>query len=98
MTSVSVGSLLDDHLWHDVKIERSERMVNLTVDRVEVSREVDGVFRKLDLNAKVRVIGEEAGWGKWRKLGDAGGGDNLLWRGAKRDGGLGGVRRGKLGD
>ncbi|XP_043205500.1 neurexin-4-like [Amphibalanus amphitrite] len=57
MTTLSVGSLLDDHLWHDVKVERTERMVNLSVDRVEVAREVNGVFRKLDLNAKFYLGG-----------------------------------------
>ncbi|XP_037077465.1 LOW QUALITY PROTEIN: neurexin-4-like [Pollicipes pollicipes] len=57
MTTLSVGSLLDDHLWHDVRIERTERMVNLTVDRVEVAREVNGVFRKLDLNDKLYLGG-----------------------------------------
>ena len=65
MTTLSVGSLLDDHLWHDVKVERHERMVNLSVDRVEVAREVNGVFRQLDLNAKVR---EGSAWGSLETL------------------------------
>ena len=68
MTTLSVGSLLDDHLWHDVKVERHERMVNLSVDRVEVAREVNGVFRQLDLNAKVTEEGSARGsLGSWER-------------------------------
>ncbi|XP_076880731.1 contactin-associated protein-like 5 [Brachyhypopomus gauderio] len=32
-TSVMSGSLLDDHLWHSVHIERFNKQVNFTVDR-----------------------------------------------------------------
>ncbi|KAI4884192.1 hypothetical protein NFI96_005513 [Prochilodus magdalenae] len=32
-TSVLLGSLLDDHLWHSVLIERFNKQVNFTVDR-----------------------------------------------------------------
>ncbi|XP_043229455.1 neurexin-4-like [Amphibalanus amphitrite] len=56
-TSLSVGSLLDDHLWHDVSIERHERDVSLTVDRVRVTTEISGEFRRLDLNSKFYLGG-----------------------------------------
>ena len=32
-TSVMTGSLLDDHHWHAVVIERQGRSINLTLDR-----------------------------------------------------------------
>ena len=53
MTSLSVGSLLDDHQWHDVSVSRHERALSLTVDRVRVQTEIGGEFRRLDLNDKV---------------------------------------------
>ncbi|XP_037092008.1 neurexin-4-like [Pollicipes pollicipes] len=57
LTSLSVGSLLDDHLWHDVAIERRERALSLTVDRVRVSTEVSGDFRRLDLTSQLYLGG-----------------------------------------
>nr|UEK51597.1 neurexin IV-like protein [Parasacculina yatsui] len=56
-TSLSVGSLLDDNLWHDVIIDRDRRQLSLTVDRVNISTLISGDFRKLDLNNKLYVGG-----------------------------------------
>lgn len=53
-SSLSVGSLLDDHLWHDVAVHREKSNLTLSVDRVRVFSEIQGVFHRLDLNDKVR--------------------------------------------
>ena len=42
MTSMSVGSLLDDNLWHDVFIFRKRREVVFTVDRVMIREKIKG--------------------------------------------------------
>lgn len=56
-TSLSVGSLLDDNMWHDVSIDRDQRQLNFTVDRVQISTTISGDYRKLDLNNKLYVGG-----------------------------------------
>lgn len=50
MSSFSVGSLLDDNVWHDVVISRNRRDILLSVDRVVVDGKIKGDFDKLDLN------------------------------------------------
>lgn len=52
-TSLSVGSLLDDNMWHDVQIFRNRRDISFSVDRVVVKGRVKGDFHRLDLNRAV---------------------------------------------
>ncbi|CAM6031990.1 unnamed protein product, partial [Sphagnum compactum] len=49
-TTLSVGSLLDDNIWHDVIISRNRRDIIFSVDRVVVSGRVKGEFDRLNLN------------------------------------------------
>jgi len=53
MTSLSVGSLLDDNLWHDVLISRNRKDIWFSVDRVYVKGRIKGEFHRLDLNREV---------------------------------------------
>lgn len=53
MTSLSVGSLLDDNIWHDVVISRNRRDIVFSVDRVMIQSRIKGEFSKLDLNRAV---------------------------------------------
>ncbi|XP_038122350.1 neurexin-4 isoform X1 [Culex quinquefasciatus] len=57
MTSLSVGSLLDDNIWHDVVISRNRRDIMFSVDRVIVEKRIKGVFDKLNLNRAFYVGG-----------------------------------------
>lgn len=57
LTSLSVGSLLDDNLWHDVRIVRNRRDLVFTVDRVMVREKVKGDYAQLDLNRDLYVGG-----------------------------------------
>nr|CAD7587711.1 unnamed protein product [Timema genevievae] len=50
MTSLSVGSLLDDNIWHDVVISRNRRDIVFSVDRVVIRGRVKGEFYRLNLN------------------------------------------------
>ncbi|XP_046386690.1 neurexin-4 isoform X1 [Ischnura elegans] len=50
MTSLSVGSLLDDNVWHDVVISRNRREIVFSVDRVMIQGKVKGEFARLNLN------------------------------------------------
>lgn len=52
-TSLSVGSLLDDNIWHDVVISRNYRDILFSVDRVVVQGRIKGEFGKLNLNRGV---------------------------------------------
>lgn len=56
MTTLSVGSLLDDNVWHDVILSRIRRDIVLSVDRVVVQGRVKGEFSKLNLNRAVSFI------------------------------------------
>ncbi|XP_049770774.1 neurexin-4 isoform X2 [Schistocerca cancellata] len=56
-TSLSVGSLLDDNLWHDVVISRKLRDIIFSVDRVEIRGRVKGEFLRLDLNRELFIGG-----------------------------------------
>ncbi|KAK3540829.1 hypothetical protein QTP86_002363 [Hemibagrus guttatus] len=49
-TSVSSGSLLDDHHWHSVVIERYRRNVNFTLDLHTQHFRTNGEFDHLDLD------------------------------------------------
>lgn len=53
MTSLSVGSLLDDNIWHEVIIMRNRLDVIFSVDRVTIEGRIKGEFEKLDLNHEV---------------------------------------------
>lgn len=55
VTSISVGSLLDDNMWHDVHISRKHRDVTFSVDRVVVPAKIRGDFLKLHLKREVRM-------------------------------------------
>lgn len=52
-TSVTTGSLLDDHHWHSVVIERQGRSINLTLDRGVQHFRTNGEFDYLDLDYEV---------------------------------------------
>lgn len=52
-TSLSVGSLLDDNMWHDVLISRNRKDIAFSVDRVLVKGRIKGEFHRLDLNRAV---------------------------------------------
>lgn len=54
MTSLSVGSLLDDNIWHEVIIMRNKLEVFFSVDRVTIEGRIKGEFERLDLNHEVR--------------------------------------------
>lgn len=53
MTSLSVGSLLDDNIWHEVIIMRDRLDVVFSVDRVTIQGRIKGEFERLDLNHEV---------------------------------------------
>lgn len=53
MTSLSVGSLLDDNIWHDVVISRNRRDIVFSVDRVMIQGKIKGEFSRLNLNRAV---------------------------------------------
>lgn len=52
-TSVMTGSLLDDHHWHSIIIERHGRNINLTLDRHIQHFRTNGEFDYLDLDYEV---------------------------------------------
>nr|XP_023013622.1 neurexin-4 [Leptinotarsa decemlineata] len=57
VTSLCVGSLLDDNLWHDVVISRNRRDILFSVDRVVVYDKIKGEFQRLNLNRGFYVGG-----------------------------------------
>ncbi|KAL1140158.1 hypothetical protein AAG570_000090, partial [Ranatra chinensis] len=57
MTSLSVGSLLDDNIWHDVVISRNRRDIIFSVDRVMIEGKVKGEFSRLNLNREFYIGG-----------------------------------------
>ncbi|MCI4391514.1 hypothetical protein PGIGA_G00135420 [Pangasianodon gigas] len=56
-TSVSSGSLLDDHHWHSVVIERHRRNVNFTLDQNTQHFRTNGEFDHLDLDYELSFGG-----------------------------------------
>ncbi|XP_075442861.1 contactin-associated protein-like 2 isoform X1 [Ascaphus truei] len=56
-TSVTSGSLLDDHHWHSVIIERHGRNINLTLDRHMQHFKTNGDFDYLDLDYELTFGG-----------------------------------------
>ncbi|KAG4070327.1 hypothetical protein HA402_006469 [Bradysia odoriphaga] len=57
MTSLSVGSLLDDNVWHDVVISRNRRDIIFSVDRVIVRGRLKAEFNRLNLNRALYIGG-----------------------------------------
>lgn len=57
MTSLSVGSLLDDNMWHDVIFSRNKKDIYFSVDRVVINGRVKGEFIRLDLNRAFYIGG-----------------------------------------
>lgn len=53
MTSLTVGSLLDDNVWHDVVISRNRRDIIFSVDRVIIQGKLKAEFNRLNLNRAV---------------------------------------------
>ncbi|KAK7575553.1 hypothetical protein V9T40_011839 [Parthenolecanium corni] len=49
-TTLSVGSLLDDDVWHDISISHENRVISLSVDRVSVHKNASGDYFKLNLD------------------------------------------------
>ncbi|XP_055737592.1 contactin-associated protein-like 2a [Salvelinus fontinalis] len=56
-TSVTSGSLLDDHHWHSVMIERYRRNVNFTLDTHTQHFRTNGEFDHLDLDYELSFGG-----------------------------------------
>ncbi|KAG6457370.1 neurexin-4 isoform X1 [Manduca sexta] len=56
-SSMSVGSLLDDNIWHDVVISRNRRDIIFSVDRVIVRDRIKGEFSRLNLNRALYIGG-----------------------------------------
>ncbi|XP_043289273.1 neurexin-4 isoform X1 [Venturia canescens] len=56
-TSLSVGSLLDDNMWHDVLISRNGTDIEFSVDRVLVQGRIKGDYHRLDLNRNLYIGG-----------------------------------------
>ncbi|XP_055840610.1 neurexin-4 isoform X1 [Episyrphus balteatus] len=57
MTSLSVGSLLDDNVWHDVVLSRNRRDIIFSVDRVIVKGRIKGEYSRLNLNRNLYLGG-----------------------------------------
>lgn len=55
VTSLNIGSLLDDNIWHDVVVSRNRRDILLSVDRVFVQDKIKGEFNRLNLNREVNI-------------------------------------------
>ncbi|KAL7307938.1 hypothetical protein TKK_0000030 [Trichogramma kaykai] len=56
-TSLSIGSLLDDNMWHDVVFSRNRKDIAFSVDRVLINGRVQGEFQRLDLNRAFYIGG-----------------------------------------
>ncbi|XP_022697200.1 neurexin-4-like [Varroa jacobsoni] len=57
ITTLKVGSLLDDNLWHDVSIHRNQSDITFSVDRVLIQQVIKGDSIKLDLNREFFIGG-----------------------------------------
>ncbi|XP_044151374.1 contactin-associated protein-like 2 [Bufo gargarizans] len=56
-TTVTTGSLLDDHHWHSVIIDRHKKHINLTLDNHVQHFKTNGEFVKLDLDFELTFGG-----------------------------------------
>lgn len=54
-TILSVGSLLDDDVWHDISISHEDKDISLSVDRITVHKNASGDFSKLNLDKFVSI-------------------------------------------
>jgi len=55
--SLTLGSLLDDNVFHEVYISRNRRDVILSVDRVQIKDRINGEYNKLDLDGDLYIGG-----------------------------------------
>ena len=56
-TSMTLGSLLDDNIFHEIMISRERRDVILSVDRVRIRDRINGDFHKLNLDRYMYIGG-----------------------------------------
>ena len=56
-TSLTLGSLLDNNVFHEVMIARDKRDLVLSVDRVKIRDRIRGEFQKLDLDGYLYIGG-----------------------------------------
>jgi len=56
-TTMRVGSLLDDNQWHDIEINRTDRLLQFNVDRLTLANYTLGDFIQLDLDKKIYLGG-----------------------------------------
>ena len=56
-TSLTLGSLLDDNVYHEIYISRERRDIILSVDRVQIRDRINGEFNKLDLDGNLYIGG-----------------------------------------
>ena len=56
-TSLTLGSLLDNNVFHEVMISRERRDLVLSVDRVQIRDRIQGEFNKLDLDGYLYIGG-----------------------------------------
>ncbi|KAG1681270.1 Neurexin-4 [Nymphon striatum] len=57
ITSLSVGSLLDDNFWHDVVIQRNGKHLTFSVDTFVVKETMLTDYRYLNLNREIYIGG-----------------------------------------
>ncbi|KAF6776598.1 hypothetical protein AHF37_03539 [Paragonimus kellicotti] len=55
--SVDAGSLLDDDQWHDVHIIREQKNLNISVDRIQVWRNLSAIFVHTNMNRNLSAGG-----------------------------------------
>ncbi|TGZ36839.1 hypothetical protein CRM22_011389 [Opisthorchis felineus] len=55
--TVDAGSLLDDDQWHDVHIIRAQKNLNISVDRIQVWRNLSAIFIHLNMNRNLSAGG-----------------------------------------
>ncbi|XP_040565302.1 neurexin-4 [Lepeophtheirus salmonis] len=56
-TSMSLGSLLDNNVFHEVMVSRDRRDVILSVDRVKIRDRLNGDYMKLNLDRQIYIGG-----------------------------------------
>ncbi|VDQ07781.1 unnamed protein product [Trichobilharzia regenti] len=49
--------MLDDDQWHDVKIIREQKNLNISVDRIKVWRNISAIFLHMNMNRNLSVGG-----------------------------------------
>ncbi len=56
-TLIKCGSLLDDYQWHDVKIRRNGKLIEVVVDQLVAKKESISAFDALNFDGKIYVGG-----------------------------------------